>query len=59
MLAHLELVPGVDIDYATVADAVTLEELTTPRTEMVALVAAHVGGTRLIDNLPISQPPEL
>jgi pantothenate synthetase len=53
------LVPGVDIDYATVADAVTLEELTTPRTEMVALVAAHVGGTRLIDNLPISQPPEL
>jgi pantoate--beta-alanine ligase len=59
MLAHLESVPGVDIDYATVADAVTLEELTTPRTEMVALVAAHVGGTRLIDNLPISQPPEL
>jgi pantoate--beta-alanine ligase len=38
-------------DYATIADAETLEELDTPRPPMVALVAAHVGRTRLIDNL--------
>lgn len=58
MLEHLASVSGVEVDYATVADAVTLDELIAPRTEMVALVAAHVGGTRLIDNLPISQPAE-
>jgi pantoate--beta-alanine ligase len=38
-------------DYATIADADTLEELDAPRPSMVALVAARVGKTRLIDNL--------
>jgi pantoate--beta-alanine ligase len=42
------------VDYATVADPETLTELVTPSPEMVALVAARVGTTRLIDNLPIS-----
>ncbi|MGE3314583.1 MAG: pantoate--beta-alanine ligase [Planctomycetaceae bacterium] len=54
MRAHLEALPGVVVDYATVADPETLEELEKPRDEMVALVAARVGNTRLIDNLPIS-----
>jgi pantoate--beta-alanine ligase len=40
-------------DYATIADADSLEELTAPRERMVALVAARVGSTRLIDNLLI------
>jgi pantoate--beta-alanine ligase len=44
-------------DYAIIADPETLEELTVPRQNMVALVAAHVGRTRLIDNLPITIEP--
>ncbi|MFQ5733985.1 MAG: pantoate--beta-alanine ligase [Planctomycetaceae bacterium] len=54
MRARLESAPDVRVDYATIADPRTLEELTTPQSEMIALVAAHVGNTRLIDNLPIS-----
>lgn len=38
------------IEYATVADAATLEELTVLDRPAVALVAAFVGTTRLIDN---------
>jgi pantoate--beta-alanine ligase len=51
---HMESAEGVAVDYATVADPETLTELATPLPEMVALVAARVGTTRLIDNLPIS-----
>jgi pantoate--beta-alanine ligase len=53
MLDLLNSTPGVTVDYAAIADPDTLEEITTPRPEMIALVAAHVGSTRLIDNLPI------
>ncbi|HTQ39588.1 MAG TPA: pantoate--beta-alanine ligase, partial [Pirellulales bacterium] len=42
--------PDVQMDYATVADAETLAELNHIETSAVALVAAHVGQTRLIDN---------
>jgi pantoate--beta-alanine ligase len=45
---------GARPNYAIIADPESLEELTVPRQSMVALVAAHVGRTRLIDNLPIS-----
>jgi pantoate--beta-alanine ligase len=38
------------IDYATVVDAATLEELTVLDRPAVALVACFVGTTRLIDN---------
>ena len=55
MLARLRSA-GADVDYATVADPETLEELNAPRPEMVALVAARVGATRLIDNMRISLP---
>jgi pantoate--beta-alanine ligase len=48
---------GARPDYATIADSEGLEELATPRQNMVALVAAHVGRTRLIDNLPITIEP--
>lgn len=41
------------IDYATIADPDTLAELDSPQPHMIALVAARVGATRLIDNLPI------
>jgi pantoate--beta-alanine ligase len=38
------------IDYAVVADPETLVELSTIERSAVALIAAHVGSTRLIDN---------
>jgi pantoate--beta-alanine ligase len=42
---------GIDrIDYAAVADAGTLAELKTIAGPAVALIAAYVGATRLIDN---------
>ena len=45
---------GVDkIDYAVVVDADRLSPMTTLDRPAVALIAAHVGGTRLIDNCPI------
>ena len=53
MRAEMEQTPGVAVDYATIADPDSLSELTAPQSRMVALVAAHVGPTRLIDNLLI------
>ena len=45
---------GARVDYVSIADPETLEELgTLPRGPALALVAAFVGQTRLIDNLPI------
>jgi pantoate--beta-alanine ligase len=42
---------GIDrMDYATVVHADTLEELETVTAPAVALIACHVGSTRLIDN---------
>ncbi len=49
MASHDHVTP----DYATIADADTLEVLNTPASHMVALVAAQVGRTRLIDNMVI------
>ncbi len=54
MRRHMESAGSAAVDYATVADPETLVELTTPKPEMIALIAARVGSTRLIDNLPIS-----
>jgi len=55
MLDELTASELIAPDYATIADADSLEELTVPRERMVALVAARVGSTRLIDNLPINR----
>jgi pantoate--beta-alanine ligase len=49
----LESTQLVDLDYATIADPETLTELSEPQSRMVALVAAKVGKTRLIDNIQI------
>lgn len=56
MRQHLESFPGVKIDYATIADAHTLEEVTELVPQMVALIAARVGTTRLIDNEVLDVP---
>lgn len=48
-LAVLSATPGIDVDYLTVTDPV----LGTPRTGPGrALIAARIGQTRLLDNLP-------
>lgn len=46
-------VPGVELDYLTIADGDTLQPVETlpSGTETVALIAAKVGQTRLIDNI--------
>lgn len=51
MQSHLESIPGLVLDYATVADALTLVEVDETQPDLVALVAARVGTTRLIDNM--------
>jgi len=51
MRDKLESTPGIDVDYATIVDARTLEETADVTESMVALVAGSVGGVRLIDNL--------
>jgi pantoate--beta-alanine ligase len=53
MLAHLGSHTLVQGDYGVIVDPDSLERLTVPQPHMVALVAAKVGATRLIDNLTI------
>lgn len=43
--------PSIAVDYLALADAATLEPATTVNASTVAMVAARVGRTRLIDNL--------
>ena len=43
------------IDYFALVDAATLEPLEAPLGEMRLIAAAVIGGTRLIDNLPLSK----
>lgn len=45
---------GLELDYATIVDPVTLQEVPEKQETMVALIAARVGTTRLIDNLEMS-----
>lgn len=45
--------PAVRIDYIELVDPLTLEERRGVQGKMVALIAAHLGRTRLIDNLMI------
>ncbi len=51
MHAHMSANPLVQPDYALIADPDSLQALSSPQPRIVALVAAKVGATRLIDNL--------
>lgn len=47
--------PLVRVDYAEIVDSKTLERVTLLRGQCCALLAAHVGKTRLLDNMLIEQ----
>ena len=49
----VQLAPMARLDYAEIANAETLEPVTEPKRGDVALIAATIGKTRLIDNLII------
>ncbi|HEY6902664.1 MAG TPA: pantoate--beta-alanine ligase [Candidatus Acidoferrales bacterium] len=51
----IESQPGVSLDYAEIVDADSFEPVMACRKTCYALVAARVGGTRLIDNALIVQ----
>ena len=50
MQDHVRQTPGATLEYAVIVDPHSLIELDAPQAEMVALIAARVGTTRLIDN---------
>jgi pantoate--beta-alanine ligase len=52
--AVLEGTPGVRIEYVEAVDAATLAPMTTIERPVVVAIAAHVGKTRLIDNMVFS-----
>jgi len=54
----LDAEPGVAPDYAEIVDAGTFEPVLTLRKTCYVLLAARVGGTRLIDNALIEQEGE-
>jgi len=51
MARYVSAEPSVELDYAEVADSLTLEPLVSVDREARLLIAARVGSTRLIDNL--------
>ena len=51
MSALLKKEPLAEIDYVSLADAETLDELTTVKSPALASLAVRIGGTRLIDNI--------
>ncbi len=56
MRSVLESAPGVVLDYSELVDHVTFEPVREISGSLLAVVAARVGKTRLIDNLPIDVP---
>jgi pantoate--beta-alanine ligase len=51
MLRTIELAPSARLDYAEIVHAETFEHAREVKRGDVALIAAHIGKTRLIDNL--------
>lgn len=49
----LNSTPNLKLEYATIVDPDSIAELDRPQRLQVAVIAARVGTTRLIDNLPI------
>jgi pantoate--beta-alanine ligase len=53
MTSHIQKEPLAQIDYVSIADAETLEELNLLDRPAVASLAVRIGKTRLIDNMPL------
>ncbi len=53
MSRTVELAPSARLDYAQIVDAESLEPVTDVQQCNIALIAAYVGKTRLIDNLAL------
>ena len=53
MDALIQREPLAHVDYVSIADAETLEELDVLRRQAVASLAVRIGKTRLIDNIPL------
>jgi pantoate--beta-alanine ligase len=56
MRNELENTPGVKLEYAVIVNHESMKELTAAEPRMVALIAARVGTTRLIDNMILRLP---
>lgn len=50
---QLSSIPGIDLEYFEIRNAETLKPVATKKEKMVALVAAKIGGVRLIDNMVV------
>lgn len=50
---HLRSIAGVELEYFEIRNAETLKPATTRKEKKVALVAAKIGGVRLIDNMVV------
>jgi pantoate--beta-alanine ligase len=53
MRALISEEPLASIDYVSIADPETLEELDTPAPKALVSLAVHIGKTRLIDNITL------
>jgi pantoate--beta-alanine ligase len=53
MTSLIQKEPLAQIDYVSIADAETLEELNVLDRPAVASLAVRIGKTRLIDNMPL------
>jgi pantoate--beta-alanine ligase len=57
MTSLIEREPLAQIDYVSIADAETLEELNLIDRRALASLAVRIGKTRLIDNMPLASGP--
>ena len=51
MIALIQKQPLADIDYVSIADTETLDELDTVKSPALVSLAVRIGKTRLIDNV--------
>jgi pantoate--beta-alanine ligase len=56
MRGVLERVAAIQIEYASLADAETLEEVSAVRGRVMAAIAVRLGPGRLIDNILVDTP---
>ena len=56
MRALIEAEPRAEIDYVSVADADTLDELDTVDRPALVSLAVRIGAVRLIDNMTLGSP---